>query len=232
MSGPRHPNKGEALKLYGYWRSSATYRVRIALHLKGLHYQTIPIDLLKNGGEQHRSEYQQINPQPLVPTLVDGGITLHQSLPIIEYLDERYPNIPLLPKGAELKAEVRGFSQIIAADIHPLNNLRVLQYLSDQLNASDQAKRDWYHYWLIKGLNALEVFLQRYHYGGPYCFGPEITLADLCLIPQIYNAERYECPLDAYPRLKSINEACLKLTAIQKAHPDRQPDGLIAKLES
>jgi maleylacetoacetate isomerase len=213
--------KGVPVQLYGYFRSSAAYRVRIACHLKGLAYDTIPIHLQKEGGMNLKPEYRAINPLKRVPTLrLDSGDLLTQSLAIIEYLDEIHPQPPLLPGDALGRAKVRALSQLIACDIHPLNNLAPLRYLKNELG-QDQAKIDaWYHHWVIAGFDALEAMLGN----GPYAFGAEVTLADICLVPQVANARRLKVPLDNYPKIVAVDAACAKLPAFEKARPENQPD--------
>jgi len=207
------------IKLYDYFRSSASYRVRIALNLKEIPHELIPVHLVNNGGEQHSPEYVTLNPQHLVPTLVDGDFTLSQSLAIIDYLEEKHPTTSLLPSDIRQKAIVKQMAQLVAIDIHPLNNLRVLQYLADTLEVTDAQKSAWYQNWIIKGFSALETLLSAHQSNGQFCFGNTPTLADLCLIPQVYNAYRFECPMDDFPIIKSINEHCLTLPAFEKASP-------------
>lgn len=207
------------LKLYDYFRSSASFRVRIALNLKGLDYQTIPVHLLNHGGEQFSDAYQQINPQCLVPALQDGNQTLTQSLAIIEYLEESYVSPTLFTDNAYHNALIRSFALTIAADIHPLNNLRVLKYLAHEFNMSDAQKTHWYHHWMAKGLSALEKQLNTHELTGLYCFGNQPTLADICLIPQMYNARRFALDLNPYPTLVTIDKNCQKLAAFMDAFP-------------
>lgn len=210
------------IKLYSYWRSSAAYRIRIALNLKGLEYEIVPVNMVKDGGEQHSEQYKSLNPQGLVPTLIDDTVTLTQSMAILEYLEDKYPNPALLPDALTKRAFARQIAQTIACDIHPLDNLRVLKYLSGTLKVNDEEKNIWYHHWIIKGFDALEAWLRSGT--GPYCLGSEITMADACLIPQLYNAHRFEVPLDNYPRLLEIEKECLKVEAFQSAQPENQPD--------
>jgi len=209
------------VKLYSYFRSSAAYRVRIALNLKGLPYETVSIHLIKDGGRQHTPEFRAINPQMRVPALaLSGGEVLTQSLAIIEYLDEIEPEPPLLPADALARAKVRAMAQLIACDIHPLNNTSPLRYLKRELK-HEQAEIDaWYHHWVIEGFTALEAMLGP----GPYSFGAHVTLADLCLVPQVANARRLKVPLDAFPKIVAADAACLKLPAFDKARPEKQPD--------
>ena len=210
------------MKLYSYFRSSAAYRVRIALALKGLAYDYLPIHLLK--GEQRADVYRGVNPQGLVPALVDGSATYTQSLAIIEYLDERHPDPPLLPATAKERARVRAIALAIACDIHPLNNTRVLQYLTRTLGLSEDVKNDWYRHWIELGFAALETQLAREADTGTFCHGETPTLADVCLVPQLANARRVTMPLDAYPTLLRIEAACNALPAFAAAAPARQPD--------
>lgn len=212
------------MKLYSYWRSSAAYRVRIALNLKGLEHEIIPVNMLKDGGEQHSDNYRILNPQGLVPTLIDDDITLTQSLAILEYLEEKYPEINLLPGDLVNRARIRQFAQITACDIHPLNNLRVLKYLKKDLEVNDDAKDAWYRHWIVQGFTAIEKSLKKDKVTGPYCLGTEITLADLCLVPQMYNVHRFEVPLTDFPRLCEIEQACLELDAFEQATPEKQID--------
>lgn len=209
------------MKLYTYFRSSAAYRVRIALNLKGIATEQIAIHLTKDGGKQHSPEFRAVNPHKRVPALtLDDGRVLTQSLAIIDYLDETHPNPPFLPRDPYERAKVRAFSQVIACDIHPLNNLIALQYLRRTLK-HEQAEIDaWYHNWIHIGFETLEATIEP----GPYCFGGNVTLADICLIPQIYNARRLKVPLDKYPKLVAAEAALLKLPAFDKAGPEKQPD--------
>jgi maleylacetoacetate isomerase len=210
------------MKLYNYFRSSAAYRVRIALNLKGLAFEYIPVHLTK--GEQRSESYVALNPQALVPTLVDDAITLPQSLAIVEYLDERFPQPPLLPATPAERARVRAIALAIACDIHPLNNLRVLHYLTRTLAVSEDAKNAWYRHWIDTGLGALEAQLANDAAAGAYCHGDAPTLADICLVPQLANARRNAIALDAYPTLLRIDANCHKLAAFAAAAPEAQPD--------
>ncbi|WP_107687803.1 maleylacetoacetate isomerase [Neisseria wadsworthii] len=211
------------MKLYSYYRSSAAYRVRIALNLKKLTYDTTFVHLVKQGGEQRLPEYAALNPQKLVPSLEDKGQIFTQSLAIIEYLDETHPEHPLLPAAPAERARVRALAQLIACDTHPLNNLRVLQYLQNQLGASEAAKTEWYRHWIHESFTALETMLQSVQ-TGRFCHGDAPTLADCCLIPQVYNAYRFRCDLNAFPTIQRINAECLKLPEFQAAAPENQPD--------
>ncbi|WP_196137803.1 maleylacetoacetate isomerase [Aliikangiella sp. G2MR2-5] len=214
------------IKLYGYWRSTAAYRVRIALNLKQISYSQVSVHLVKEGGEQHKPEYLRLNPQALVPTLEDDGVAIGQSLAILEYLEDKYPSPALLPKDIRQRALARQLSQLIACDIHPLNNLRVLQYLTNELSVTEEAKTKWYHHWLEKGFNAYEELLAKYDIIGPYSLGEELSIADACLIPQIYNANRFDFPMGKFKRISTINENCLKLERFQNAVPENQPDAV------
>jgi len=214
------------MKLYTYWRSTAAYRVRIALHLKGLRYEQESVHLVRDGGEQHKPDYKALNPQGLVPTLLDEGRVINQSLAIIEYLDEKYPDTPLLPKSPVERARVRSLALLIASEVHPLNNLRVLQYLSNEVGVSDAKKTAWYHHWLEQGLAPLELRLANESATGAFCHGDQPGLADLCLVPQLYNARRYEFPLNDYPTLERIDERCRALDAFRAAAPEAQPDSV------
>lgn len=208
------------MKLYDYYRSSACYRVRIALNIKNIHYEKIPIHLVNNGGEQHQSHYHQINPQELVPSLEANGQIITQSLAIIDYLEEIYPEIPLLPHTILDKAHVRALALLIAADLHPLNNLRVLNQLKSQFNASEAQVTQWYHHWMQQGFDAFEAQLQHLKRSKPVCFGDNPTLADICLIPQVYNAHRFNFSMDKYPLINQINEYCLSLNTFKGAAPE------------
>lgn len=212
------------MKLYTYFRSSAAYRVRIALNLKGLPYEAVPVHLLRNGGEQRQADYLALNPAGLVPALEDGGALLTQSLAIIEYLDETHPQPPLLPGDALGRACIRALAQAIACDIHPINNLRVLQYLSRELGASEEQKTAWYRHWVEEGLAAVEAMLAQAPRSGRFCFGDTPTLADICLVPQVFNAQRFKCNTAHIPTVLRIAEACEALEAFRLAAPANQPD--------
>lgn len=209
------------MKLYSYFRSSAAYRVRIALNLKGVSYDMVPIHLSKEGGLNRKPEYRAVNPQMKVPALaLSGGEVLIQSLAIIEYLDEVYPEPPLLPADAVARARVRALAQIIACDIHPLNNVAPLRYLKNKL-AHGQAEIDaWYHHWVNEGFEAIEAMIQP----APYCCGAQVTLADLCLVPQVFNARRLKVPLERFPKIVAADAACLSLPVFDRARPENQPD--------
>ena len=213
------------LQLYSYFRSSASYRVRIALNLKGLPYTTVPVHLLHSGGEQHAPAYQAINPTALVPTLVtEDGHALGQSLAIMEYLEETHPEPALMPSDALGRARVRALAQAIACEIHPLNNLRVLQYLERDLKVDEATKANWYRHWITLGFTALETMLAKSADNSTFCHGNAPGLADCCLIPQIANSRRFHTPLEAFPTIRRIEEACLALDAFAKAAPQLQPD--------
>lgn len=211
------------LVLHTYFRSSAAYRVRIALALKGLAYQSVAVHLLRGGGEQHGPAFAALNPAELVPVLVDGDVTLTQSLPIIEYLDELHPTPPLLPATPADRARVRALAQLIACEMHPLNNLRVLQYLEGPLKAHKDARSAWYAHWVGRGFKALEAMLQDSR-TGTFCHGDTPTLADCCLVPQLYNAERFQVAMEDYPQVRRIGEACRALPAFAQAAPEAQAD--------
>ncbi|NVJ92330.1 MAG: maleylacetoacetate isomerase [Methylocystaceae bacterium] len=211
------------MKLYDYWRSSAAYRVRIALNLKEIAYEHICVHLVKDGGQQHSDFYRSKNPQGLVPALeLDTGDVLTQSMAIMEYLDETVPTPALLPGNALHRQKIRSLAQIISADIHPVNNLRILQYLSKEFDANDEDKANWYRTWIYKGFDALEARLGE----DAFCVGDQPTLADICLVPQVYNALRFQCDMTTYPKITRINETCLKLDAFAKAVPENQPDAV------
>jgi len=210
------------MKLYNYFRSSAAYRVRIALNLKGLAFEYVPVHLGR--GEQRSEAYLALNAQALVPTLVDDAVRLTQSLATIEYLDEIHPQPRLLPVTPAERARVRAIALAIACDIHPLNNLRVLQYLTRTLGVSEDGKNGWYRHWIDLGLSALEAQLAGETATGTYCHGQTPTLADICLVPQLANARRYGIPLDGYPTLLRIDRSCRELAAFARAAPEVQPD--------
>lgn len=213
-----------ALKLYSYWRSSAAYRVRIALNLKGLPYEIEPVHLVNDGGEQFSAEYTELNPQSLVPTLVDGHRILRQSMAIIEYLEETWPDPPLMSDTARDRVRVRTLSQIIACEIHPLNNLRVLKFLEKTWNVPQAERELWVRHWLKEGFTALEATLVDSPATGTFCEGDFPTMADCLLIPQVYNAQRFGLDLTPFPTVARINEECLAMEAFDKARPENQPD--------
>jgi maleylacetoacetate isomerase/maleylpyruvate isomerase len=211
------------MKLYTYFRSTAAYRVRIALNLKGLPYEAVPVHLLRS--EENDPAYRALSPLGTVPALLtDQGDALTQSLAIIEYLEETHPQPPLLPADALGRARVRALALTIACDIHPLNNLRVLKYLTGTLGASEEEKMTWYRHWLADGMMAVERLLAGHPATGDFCHGDAPTLADCCLVPQVFNARRFDCPLDAMPTIRRIAEACEQLPAFVATAPHNQPD--------
>ena len=212
------------MKLYTYFRSSAAYRVRIALNLKGLEYEAVPVHLLRGGGEQLQENYIKMNPSGLVPTFQDDFITLTQSMAILEYLEDEYPQVPLMPKDAAGRARVRELAQIVACDIHPVNNLRVLRYLVRDLGLSEEIKTQWYRHWIVNGLDVLEKHLARDPSAGPLCHGYLPTIADCFLVPQVFNAQRNGVDISVYPNIARINAACVEIPAFVAAHPSNQPD--------
>lgn len=213
------------MKLYTYWRSSAAYRVRIGLNLKGLARTDIAVHLVRDGGEQFRADYAALNPQRQVPTLVlDDGTVLTQSMAILEYLDEVRLDPPLLPADPVGRARVRALAQAIACDTHPINNLRVLNRLGAQFGADAKAKADWYRHWITEGLTAVEALLAEAPAIGAFCHGNAPGMADACLIPQLYNARRYDVDLSPWPTISRIEAACRALPAFQHAAPEAQPD--------
>jgi maleylacetoacetate isomerase len=215
----------EGLKLYSYWRSSAAYRVRIALNLKGLAYDLVPVDLAGNGGEQHSAGFRALNPQELVPVLIDGERIIRQSQAIIEYLDETYDGeAKLLPASARERARVRALAQMIACDIHPLNNTRVMQYLEREFNAPPIEREHWTRHWIVEGFGAIEALLADNPSTGIYCEGDEPTLADVFLVPQVYNARRWSVDLAPFPIIARIDASCRALEEFERARPENQPD--------
>lgn len=207
------------MELFSYFRSTAAYRVRIALNLKGVDYRLTPVNLVS--GEQRGADYLALNPQGLVPALrLDSGQVIAQSTAILEWLEETRPVPALLPGTADERARIRGWVNVIACDIHPLNNLRVLNYLKNTLGLDDEAKTTWYHHWLQLGFEVLEQQLV----GGPYCAGSEVSLADVYLVPQVFNAHRFGLDMAPYPKIQAICEACNRLEAFDRARPEKQPD--------
>jgi maleylpyruvate isomerase len=212
------------MKLYTFFRSSASYRVRIALNLKGLAYEQVPIHLRRGGGEQFAASYKAINPQALVPSLEDNGRFLTQSLAIIEYLEECFPKPPLLPADPAERAQVRSMALVVACEIHPIQNLRVLVYLKNNLQQSEEDLNRWARHWIDLGLSALEQMTSSIPKRSHFCFGDTPTLGDICLVPQLANARRFGCDLSAYPTLLQIERACNALPAFANAAPEKQPD--------
>ena len=206
------------IRLYSYWRSSAAYRVRIALNLKGLEHEIVPVSLAPGVSEQRGDAYRAVNPQMLVPFLEDGEIAIGQSMAILEYLEETYPEVPLLPLKEPLRSRVRAFCNMIACDIHPLNNLRVMGFIKSEFDGDPLDK--WYAHWIREGFRAAEVLAS----DGPYVFGDGVTLADALLVPQVYNARRFDVPLDEFPKLVAAVDQANKLRAFQDAAPDAQAD--------
>lgn len=215
---------GTMRKLYTYFRSSAAFRVRIALNLKGLEYDAIPIHLVKDGGQQLLPQYRAVNPAGLVPALDDDGALITQSTAIIEYLEETHPDPALLPSHAVARAEVRALALTIACEIHPINNLRVLKRLVSQFNASEDQKNDWYRHWVETGLGDVEALLIRSGKAGQFCHGDTPGMADCFLLPQIFNARRFNCSLAHVPTINRIVESCEAHEAFQRAMPAAQPD--------
>ncbi|HYA06608.1 MAG TPA: maleylacetoacetate isomerase [Xanthobacteraceae bacterium] len=209
------------MKLYSFFRSSAAYRVRIALNVKGIAYETVSVHLVKDGGHNKRPEFRAVNPQMRVPVLVtaDGNVLI-QSLAIIEYLEETQPEPPLLPHSPLARAKVRALAELIACDIHPLNNTSPLRYLKREMSQEQSAIDAWYHHWVIEGFEALEALIEP----GPYACGSQVTLADVCVVPQVANARRLKVPLDRFPKIVGVEQACLALAAFDRARPENQPD--------
>ncbi|HEV2680360.1 MAG TPA: maleylacetoacetate isomerase [Rhodanobacter sp.] len=214
------------LVLYGYWRSSAAYRVRIALNLKGLSYESRPVHLLHDGGQQHAADYRALNPQELIPCLLDGDRVITQSLAIMEYLDEMHPEpeTALLPVDARGRAQARALAMTVACDIHPLGNLRVLQQLETQFGANEEQRAAWSRHWIASGFKAMEAMLTDNAATGRYCHDETPSMADACLVPQVYNALRWKLSMDDYPTLWRIYQACNELEAFRLAAPEVQPD--------
>jgi maleylacetoacetate isomerase len=211
------------MKLYTFFRSSASYRVRIALNLKGIAYEAVPVHFRRQGGEHRSAEFLQMSPQGLLPVLEDDGEVLTQSLAIIEYLDTQYPEPRLLPSEPLARARVQALAQIVACEIHPLNNLRVLEYLRAELKADESAVRRWYQHWVALSFAPLEAQVRALS-GGRYCFGSAVSLADVCLVPQMYNARRFDCDLAPFPTLTRITAGLEQEEAFARAAPPQQPD--------
>ncbi len=207
-----------SIKLYSYWRSSAAYRVRIALHLKGLEHEIVPISLAPGVAEHRQDAYRQKNPQMLVPFLEDGDIAIGQSMAMLEYLEEAYPDVPLLPAEQPLRSQVRAFCNMIACDIHPILNLRIMKYIKIEFDTDPTVH--WYGHWIHEGFKALEQFAC----DGPFVFGEQASMADAFLVPQVYNARRFEIPLGDYPKLVAAVDHCNELEAFEKSAPEAQPD--------
>lgn len=210
------------MKLYTFFRSSAAYRMRIALNYKGLDYESVAVSLPKMAHRE--TEYAALNPQRLVPSLTDGGEVLIQSMAIIEYLEETHPEPPLLPASPADRAYVRALSQVIGCDIHPLNNVRVLKYLENDLGHDEATRNAWYAHWVSEGFIGLEGLLAQRGLAGKFCHGDRVSMADICLVPQVYNAHRFNCPTDDYPLLMGIYDNCMALQSFADAQPDNQPD--------
>jgi maleylacetoacetate isomerase len=213
----------DPLRLYDYWRSSSAYRVRIALNLKGLAYESVPVHLVRDGGEQNRPEYRALNPLGLVPALQHGEHVIVQSVAICEYLEDVFESRPLLPRDPAGRARVRGLVQSICSEVQPLNNLSVMNYLKSEMGLDDGQYMDWYAQWIARGFRAFEAWLQSTG-AGRFCHGDEPTLADCYLVPQVYNAERFDCDLAPYPRIREITERCRAVPAFAAAAPERQSD--------
>jgi maleylpyruvate isomerase len=212
------------MKLYSYFRSSAAYRVRIALNLKGLPYDYAPVHLLRDGGEQLKPAYRRLNPDAILPTLVDGDNVLTQSLAIIEYLEETHPEPPLLPKSPADRAYVRSVALQVACEIHPLNNLRVLKYLKHTVGANDETRDEWYRHWIEAGFTTLEEHLAGDSRTGRFCFGDTPTMADACLVPQVFNAQRFRTDMARFPTIQRVHDHATQLDAFARAAPGVQPD--------
>ena len=216
-------SKATAPVLYSYWRSSSSYRVRIALNLKGIDYEQAPVHLVRNGGEQNHPAYREINPLGLVPALVHDGQVMVQSLAICEYLEEAFPSPPLLPPDKRGRARVRSIAQSIASEIQPMNNLGVMQYLKKEMGQTEEAVRKWYVHWVDRGFSAIESWLGSQD-TGRFCHGDAPGLADCFLVPQVYNAERFNCDLEPYPQIMRITSLCRELPGFRAAAPENQPD--------
>lgn len=210
------------IKIYGYFRSSAAFRLRIALNLKKITYDTVLVNL--STGDHLSDDFRKINPQGRVPALVVNDTIFTQSLAIMEYLEETYPTPAILPDGAVARCQVRAVANIIACDIHPLNNLAILKYLSSSLSASDEQKQDWYKHWVSEGFSAVETLLKDSLSIGGFCYGNTPGLADICLVPQVFNAQRFGCDLSVYPNIERIFGACMEIEAFDLAQPSKQPE--------
>ncbi|MBA6341715.1 maleylacetoacetate isomerase [Colwellia sp. MB02u-10] len=210
------------MKLYGYWRSSAAYRVRIAMHLKGLVFESVPVHLVKDGGEQHKKAYTELNSTRLVPTLIDEDVILHQSIAIVEYLDDKYPSVAIYPENIVAKAKVKALALDVACEMHPVNNLRVQQYLVNHFSLPESDKLIWSHHWMNVGFLAVEQQLKVN--SGKYCFGDNITMADICLVPQVYNAYRFNLDMSEFPNICRVAENCNQHAAFIAALPENQAD--------
>ena len=219
-------SKATAPVLYSYWRSSSSYRVRIALNLKGIDYEQIPVHLVRNGGEQNQPAYREINPLGLVPALVHEGLVVVQSLAICEYLEEAFPPPPLLPADKRGRARVRSIAQSIASEIQPMNNLGVMQYLKKEMGQTEERIRNWYVHWVNRGFSSIESWLGSAD-TGKFCHGDTPGLADCFLVPQVYNAERFNCDLEPYPQIMRITSLCRELPGFRAAAPENQPDARI-----
>ena len=215
---------GKPLVLYGYWRSSAAYRVRMALNLKGLDFEQRHVHLVRDGGEQHSEEYRALNPQGRVPTLLHGERVLTQSPAILEYLEEVFPESALLPGDPDGRARVRALCAVIACDTHPLNNLQVLKYLTGTLGIDEQAKLEWYRHWVAAGLDSFETLLADSEETGDFCHGDSVSLADCCLLPQVYNARRFHCDESRWINIRRVCAALESMPEIDRATPENQPD--------
>lgn len=212
------------MQLHTYFRSSTAYRVRIALNLKQLEAELLPVHLVRGGGEQHSLKFRKVNPLGRVPVLVDGGVPFTQSLAVLEYLEEIHPNPPLLPADATDRAWIRSLADLVACDIHPLNNLSVLKYLEQELGLDEAARKKWIHHWVQNGFTALEEIIAKDPRVKTYCYGDKVSMADVCLVPQVYNAKRFGVDMAPYPTISRINDACMQLKAFEKAAPENQPD--------
>ena len=213
---------GDSVKLYSFWRSSACYRVRIALNLKRVAFETVAVNL--PGNQQHEAAFKEVNPQEIIPVVMHGGRVLRQSLAIMEYLDETWPENPLLPSVARDRQRSRAIAQAIACEIHPLNNLRVMKYLETTFGANQDQRETWMRHWITEGFDALEKVLADNPSTGAFCEGDRPTIADCCLVPQVYNAKRFGVDMAPYANIERINADCLALEAFDRARPELQPD--------